>query len=39
MAEMPNHVVAFESDLGNTKPYGFGFTGGSNATAIITNIA
>jgi carboxypeptidase Q len=27
-----NHVLAFESDLGTTKPYGFGFTGGDRAT-------
>ena len=25
--EIKNHVLAFESDLGSTKPYGFGFTG------------
>ncbi len=36
---MPNHVVAFESDSGTTIPYGFGFSGGPNATAIIKNIA
>jgi carboxypeptidase Q len=27
-----NHILAFESDLGTTKPYGFGFTGSDSAT-------
>jgi carboxypeptidase Q len=27
-----NHILAFESDAGTTKPYGFGFTGGKKAT-------
>lgn len=30
--EIPMHVLAFESDEGTTKPYGFGFNGGPIAT-------
>jgi len=26
--ELKNHIIAFESDLGSTTPYGFGFNGG-----------
>ena len=26
------HILAFESDAGNTKPYGFGFDGNTEAT-------
>jgi carboxypeptidase Q len=26
------HILAFESDLGTTKPWGFGFTGNPEAT-------
>lgn len=29
---MGGHVLAFESDLGSNKPYGFGFTGSNEAT-------
>eukprot|EP00825_Cyclidium_porcatum_P016059 TRINITY_DN1922_c0_g1_i5.p1 TRINITY_DN1922_c0_g1~~TRINITY_DN1922_c0_g1_i5.p1 ORF type:complete len:274 (-),score=47.21 TRINITY_DN1922_c0_g1_i5:257-1078(-) len=36
--EMSKHVLAFEDDLGSTKPYGFGFTGSAEAKAIISNI-
>ena len=28
LGQMKNHVAAFESDLGSTWIYGFGFTGG-----------
>lgn len=33
--ELAKHILAFESDEGTTKPYGFGFNGGSKATKII----
>lgn len=36
---MNNTIMAFESDEGSTLPYGFGFTGSSNATSIIKTIA
>ena len=36
---MKNHILAFESDLGSTKPYGFGFTGNAEATQIVQDIA
>jgi len=29
--EIPKHILAFESDEGTTKPFGFGFHGGPNA--------
>jgi carboxypeptidase Q len=29
-SEIEHHVLAFESDEGTTKPYGFGFSGGPN---------
>ena len=32
--EIPKHVLAFESDEGTTKPYGFGFKGEPNAQYI-----
>lgn len=32
---MGNHVLAFESDLGSNKPYGFGFTGNAEATELM----
>jgi len=35
---MKDHVLAFESDEGSTKPYGFGFTGNEVATDIVTKI-
>ena len=31
--------MAFESDEGSTLPFGYGFTGGSNATSMIKYIA
>jgi carboxypeptidase Q len=31
-AELSKHVIAFESDKGTTKPFGFGFSGGPKAT-------
>ncbi|CAD8184848.1 unnamed protein product [Paramecium octaurelia] len=34
-----NHIVAFESDLGSTKPYGFGVTGGEKFTQLVTYLA
>jgi len=37
-AELPNHVIAMESDTGNFYPNGFGFTGTANATAIMQQI-
>jgi carboxypeptidase Q len=37
--EVENHILAFESDEGSTKPYGFGFTGSDAARKIITQIA
>jgi len=36
---MNNTIMVFESDEGSTTPYGFGFTGSSNATSIVKNIA
>jgi hypothetical protein len=29
---MSNHIIAFESDAGTTRPLGFGFNGGEGAT-------
>ncbi|CAD8164736.1 unnamed protein product [Paramecium octaurelia] len=34
-----NHIVAFESDLGSTKPYGFGVTAGEKFTQLVTYLA
>jgi len=33
--EMPNHVVAFESDLGSNFIYGFGFSGGDKGFTLL----
>jgi carboxypeptidase Q len=38
ISEMPNHVMAMESDGGNFNPVGFGFSGTKDAFAIITEI-
>lgn len=35
---MKDQVLAFESDLGSSKPWGFGFTGSFEATAMIEAI-
>jgi carboxypeptidase Q len=37
-AEVPNHVLAIESDGGVFKPYGFGFSGSDAAYAMIKEI-
>ncbi|CAD8186171.1 unnamed protein product [Paramecium pentaurelia] len=34
-----NHIIAFESDLGSTKPYGFGITAGQQFTQLVTYLA
>eukprot|EP01116_Phalansterium_solitarium_P021967 TRINITY_DN7066_c0_g1_i1.p1 TRINITY_DN7066_c0_g1~~TRINITY_DN7066_c0_g1_i1.p1 ORF type:complete len:497 (-),score=131.85 TRINITY_DN7066_c0_g1_i1:265-1755(-) len=39
VAELPNHVLAVESDSGNFNPIGFGFTGAANATAIVRDLS
>eukprot|EP01102_Stenamoeba_stenopodia_P002642 TRINITY_DN124_c0_g3_i1.p1 TRINITY_DN124_c0_g3~~TRINITY_DN124_c0_g3_i1.p1 ORF type:complete len:510 (+),score=128.17 TRINITY_DN124_c0_g3_i1:51-1532(+) len=38
LAELPNHVLAVESDSGNFKPVGFGFSGTQDAFQIIDSI-
>jgi carboxypeptidase Q len=38
-AELPRHVLALESDNGAFKLRGFGFTGGTQARAVVTEIA
>jgi carboxypeptidase Q len=38
-AELPNHILAFESDGGVFRPSGFGFTGGDSARAMVREIA
>lgn len=37
--EIEDHIIAFESDEGTTKIYGFGFSGGANGLKVIKNIA
>ena len=37
--ELEDHIIAFESDEGTTKVYGFGFSGGPKGLKIITEIA
>ena len=37
--ELENHIVAFESDLGTTDLYGFGFSGGAKGLNLINLIA
>ncbi|CAD8104054.1 unnamed protein product [Paramecium sonneborni] len=34
-----NHIIAFESDIGSTKPYGFGITAGQQFTQLVTYLA
>ena len=36
--EIENHVLAFESDDGSTKPYGFGFNGSKIIILIMKEI-
>jgi len=36
---MNKHLIAFESDLGSTTPYGWGFSGGANGLAIVKDIS
>jgi len=38
-AEMDNHIVAFESDLGSTTPVAWGFSGGVNSTSYFEALA
>ena len=38
VAELPDHIIAIESDIGNFNPYAFGFTGLPEAKAILTQI-
>lgn len=38
-AELPNHIMAFESDGGVFRPVGFGFTGSDSAMAMVREIA
>jgi carboxypeptidase Q len=38
-AEMPNHVLAIESDAGVFKPTGFGFAGSDEAFALVRQVA
>jgi carboxypeptidase Q len=38
-AELPNHILAFESDGGVFRPTGFGFSGSDSARAIVREIA
>lgn len=38
-AEMPNHVLAIESDGGTFQPTGFGFTGRHDAFALLQQVA
>jgi len=37
-AQLPNHVIAFESDGGNFMPQGYGFSGTSQAAVIMNQI-
>ena len=37
--DLKNHIVVLENDEGNTRPYGFGFSGGKNGLAIVNDIA
>ena len=39
VSELKDHVVAFESDLGSTKPYGFGFSGNAGGLEFVSKIA
>ena len=34
-SKVEKHILAFESDAGNTKPYGFGFDGNAEATYFL----
>jgi len=36
---MDKHLMAFESDLGSTTPYGWGFTGGAKGLAILEEVS
>ena len=38
-AELPNHVLAIESDAGVFKPTGFGFTGSDSAYAVMQEVS
>jgi len=38
-SELPNHILAVESDSGNFAPIGFGFSGSAAALAIMQNIS
>ena len=37
--EIEDHIISFESDLGTTKIFGFGFSGGPNGLKVLQNIA
>lgn len=38
-AEIPNHILAFESDGGVFRPHGFAFSGNDSARALVRQIA
>jgi carboxypeptidase Q len=38
-AEMDNHIIAFESDMGTTDLYGFGYTGGRKGYTVVRDTA